>query len=167
MNGDITKQDTDCIVSVIPQNLEYRGSLNAAILEAAGGKLDEFVLENIFKPRPCDIYAVPGFDLPCKHILFAILPKWRSDFDRDERHLLTICRKAMEITRAMCLTSISFPALATGRGGYPAPKAARLIIQAVTERLDESFTEVRLVSPDENKWKAFHERLTALGWEEQ
>ncbi len=164
VQGDITKQKTDAIVSVLPQSLEYRGGLNAAILEAAGQKLDEFVLEHIFKPRPGDIYAVPSFNLPCKNIFFAILPKWTLGFDRDDRHLLLATRKAMEITRTMCLASVSFPPLAAGKHGYPPQKAARLIVQAILERLDENFDEVRIVSPDVEVLKLFYERLKPHGW---
>jgi O-acetyl-ADP-ribose deacetylase len=164
VQGDITRQRTDAIVSVLPQNLEYRGALNKAILAGAGEKLDEFVLEHIFKPRPGDIYAVPSFNLPCKNIFFAILPKWTSDFDRDDRHLLMACRKAMEITRTMCLNSVSFPPLASGKHGYPPAKAARLIVQAIMERIDDNFHEVRIVSPDIDILKLFYERLKPLGW---
>ncbi len=164
VQGDVTKQKTDAIVSVLPQSLEYRGALNQAILAGAGQKLDEFVLEHIFKPRPGDIYAVPAFNLPCKNIFFAILPKWTSDFDRDDKHLLMAARKAMEITRSMCLTSVSFPPLAAGKHGYPPQKAARLIVQAILERIDDNFKEVRIVSQDVEMLKLFYERLKPLGW---
>jgi O-acetyl-ADP-ribose deacetylase len=164
VHGDITKQDTDAIVSILPQSLEYGGELNAAILQAAGEKLDEFVLEHIYKPRSGDIYAVPGFNLPCKNILFAILPKWSSEFDREDKYLLNAVRKAMEITRTMCLTSVSFPPLATGKHGYPPQKAARLIVTAILDRIDENFKEVRIVCRTKEMHKVFHERLTGLGW---
>ena len=95
VHGDITKQHTDAIVSVLPQSLEYGGALNEAILAAAGHRLDDFLLEHIYKPRPGDIYAVPGFNLPCKNIFFAIMPKWSSEFDRQDKYLLTAVRKAM------------------------------------------------------------------------
>jgi O-acetyl-ADP-ribose deacetylase len=164
VHGDITAQDTHAIVSVLPHSLEYKGTLNTAILERAGEKLDEFVLEHIFKPCAGDIYAVPGFNLPCRHILFTILPKWTSEFDREDRHLLIACRKAMEITRAMCLSSVSFPLLAAGRKGYPPQKAVRLIVQAIVERLDDNFSEVRIVSQDEKTLGLFRKRLKGLGW---
>jgi O-acetyl-ADP-ribose deacetylase (regulator of RNase III) len=164
VQGDITRQRTDAIVSVLPHNLEYRGELNTSILEAAGQKLDEFVLEHIFQPRAGDIYAVPSFNLPSKHIFFAILPRWSSDFDREDKHLLIACRKAMEMTRTMCLSSVSFPPLAAGKHGYPAQKVARITLQAILERMDESFKEVRIVSKDVEILKLFYERLKPLGW---
>ncbi len=166
IKGDITQQNTDAIVSVIPQDLEYRGEINSAILRGAGQKLDEFVLEHIYRPRPADIYAVPGFNLPCKHIFFCVLPAWRSDLDRDDRHLVAVCRKAMEMARALCLKSIAFPPLAAGKHGYPKQKAARLMVQGIAERLDESLDEVRIVSPAGEALKFFAERLAAVGWKE-
>ena len=164
VQGDLTRQDTQAIVSVLPQNLEYKGRLNTAILAAAGEKLDEFVLENIFKPRPGDIYAVPGFNLPARHIFFCILPKWQSSFDREEKYLVNVSRKAMELARSMCLRSVAFPLLAAGKDGYPEAKAARLIVQGITERLDDSIEDVRLVCPEAGTLSLFQERLKAAGW---
>jgi O-acetyl-ADP-ribose deacetylase (regulator of RNase III) len=160
--GDIAKQDVDMIVTLLPLTLEYRGGINRAILEGAGEKLDEFVLENIYRPKPGDAYAAPGFNLPCKHIVFCIMPYWRTDFDRADRHLVNACRKAMETARQMSLSSIAFPALASGSKGYPPARAARLIIQGILERIDESFQEVRIVCTHEKSLKFFEERLTAL-----
>jgi len=78
VQGDIVTQAVDAIVTLIPKTLEYRGSLNQTILEAAGGGLDHFVLEHIVKPKVGDIYALPGFALPCQHIFFCVVPVWRA-----------------------------------------------------------------------------------------
>ncbi len=161
--GDITRQDADAIVSFLPQDLEYRGAINAAILAAAGQKMDDFVLEHIYRPRPGDVYAVPGFELPCKHILFGIMPVWRSDTDREDKHLLIACRRAMEMARVMSLSTIAFPPLASGRHGYPKARAARLMLQGIFERMDELIAEVRIVCPDEETLRIFSERLGAYG----
>ena len=164
VTGDITTQDVDGIITLIPQNLEYRGSINESILQAAGQRLDDFVLENIYRPRFGDVYAVPGFNMPCKHILFCIMPLRKTGFDREDKHLLIACRKAMEMARAMSLTRIAFPPLACGKKGYPRARAARLIIQAILERMDETLEEVRLVCPEDTTLKVFTDRLNAYGW---
>lgn len=159
--GDVTKQEADAIVSFLPQDLEYRGAVNASILAAAGQKMDEFMLEQIYKPRPGDVYAVPGFDLPCRHILFAIMPVWRTDIDREDKHLLIAARKTMEMARVMTLSSIAFPPLAMGRHGYPKPRGARLLLQGIAERMVKTIREVRIVCPDENTYNIFEERLAS------
>ena len=92
------------------------------------------------------------------------MPKWSSEFDRQDKYLLTAVRKAMETTRIMCLSSVSFAPLAAGKHGYPPQKAARLIISAILDRIDENFKEVRIVCRTKEVHHAFEERLTALGW---
>lgn len=164
VQGDITQQDTEAVLSLIPQDLEYRGEVNHALLEAAGEQLDEFILGNILEPRPGDVYAVPGFNLKCKHILFCVVPVWRTDFDRHDKYLLNACRKAIETLWEMSLTSLSIPPLGSGKHGYPKPRAARLIVQGVLDRIDENVEEVRLTCKKEETFKIFEERLRQVGW---
>lgn len=165
MQGDITKQDVDAIVILIPQTLEYSGSLNEAVQVACGHNLDEFILDNIYKPKVGEVYALPAFNLPTKHILVGVLPKFRTDFDMNPSYLSAVIRRVMELARCMLLTSIAFPPLASGRHGYPKAKAARLICQGITDRLEESFEDIRIVCPDEKGLGIFDGKLRILGWD--
>jgi O-acetyl-ADP-ribose deacetylase (regulator of RNase III) len=164
VRGDITHQDVDAVVTLMPQDLEYRGELNAALLRGAGEQLDRFLLDNIVKPRPGDIYAVPGFNLPCRHVFFCIVPRWRTDFDREDRELLNACRKAMEMARAMSLSSIAFPPLGSGAHGFPKKRAARLIVQGIVDRLNDDLQDVRIVCQTAETLGLFRERLWPMGW---
>src|SRR5262245_27765312 len=85
VEGDITRQKVDAIVTFLPLSLEYRGEINAGILVGAGEQLDKFILENIYKPKVGDVYTVPGFNLPCEHIFFCIVPIKRLDMDRPDK----------------------------------------------------------------------------------
>ncbi len=163
VEGDITAQEVDAVVSVIPQDLEYRGSLNDSLLEAAGEQLDDFILENVYKPRLGDVYAVPGFDLPCKFLIFSIVPVRDNDFDRVDRDLLGACRKALEMAKSMDLATVAFPPIVSGKNGFPKQRAARLIVRGIVERLDDSFKEVRIVCPDQRSHDIFKERLGVTG----
>lgn len=162
VEGDITRQKVDAIVTFIPQNLDYRGEINTAILAGAGQRLDEFVLENIFRPGVGDVYAVPGFDLPCKNIFFCVVPIRKTDIDRPDKYLINSVRKAMETASAMGLKTIAFPPLGAGQSGFPKPRAARLILQSISERLDGNFEEVRIVARTKKTLGAFRERLNAM-----
>jgi O-acetyl-ADP-ribose deacetylase len=164
VQGDLTAQDSDAIVTMIPHTLEYRGEINAAILKAAGTQLDNFLLENVYKARPGDVYAVPGFNMSCGHIFFCVVPHWQVDFDRHDKYLVNSCRKAMETARAMSLKNIAFPLLASGKHGYPKPRAARLILQGIVDRLDHTIEEVRLVCQSDKTLEIFRERLVQSGW---
>ncbi len=164
VQGSIAEQDVDAIISLIPQNLEYRGVINEALLKAAGEQLDQFVLENVYKPRVGDVYAMPGFGLPSEHVLFGITPDWRNDFDREDGHLLSVLRKTLELARRMGLQKIALPPLASGRNGFPKRRAARLIVQAIEDRLDEDFEEIRIACIADSTMRTFEERLRAIGW---
>lgn len=162
VQGDIAEQQVDCIASLLPTSLSISGSVNEAILAKAGQGLDAFILEHIYQPKPGDVYAVPGFDLPCRNILLAIRPKWQSDFEREDKHVIMSVRKIMVLAKCMLQTRIAFPPLASGKNGFPKQRAARLLIQGIVDRLDEPVSEVRIVCPDAETLGIYTERLNAF-----
>ncbi|MCB1592544.1 MAG: macro domain-containing protein [Alphaproteobacteria bacterium] len=164
VEGNIVDQEVDAVATVLPKNLEHIGSLNTALFNAAGSRLDEFILEHIYKPKVGDVYAVPGYNLKAGHVLIGIMPYFRTDFDKSDRHLTQCTRKIMELARTMGLRSIAFPPIAAGKKGYPKAKAARLIVQGIIDRLDPSFNEVRIVCPDRKTCMDFQHKLATVGW---
>lgn len=162
--GDICEQDVDAIVSILPQNLEYSGGINTSILQRAGNDMDDFILDNIYKPKIGDVYAVPGFNLPCRNIIIAVRPNWKNDFDREDKHLVMCIRKSVILSKCMLLKKIAFPPLASGKGGYGKGRAARLMVQAILDRLDDRNDEVRIVCNDQDTYNIYKERLIAKGW---
>lgn len=158
--GDITKQTgVDAIVSVIQANLDVSGSINQALIKAAGNDFDTFILDNIYKPKPGDVYVVPGFDLPVKNVIFVVTPNWKDEFDREDVHLLRCYRLSMKMAESMKIRRIAYPALATGGYGFPLERAARLAIRGIMERMTENFTEVRIICDNDKKFDAFTGRL--------
>ncbi len=165
VRGDITAQEVDAIFSLLPTSLDYQGAINQALLAAAGQQLDDFVLEHIFKPKQGDVYAVPGFDLSAKNIIFSFRPPWRNDFDREDKHLISSVRKAMVLAKCMLLRSIAIPPLgSSSRHGYGHKRAARLVLHGILDRLDPQFEEILIVCEDEENYNAYRERLAAIGW---
>lgn len=165
IQGDITTQDVDAIVIMISNRLEYSGKINGAVTAAAGHDLDEFILEHIYKPKAGEVYALPAFNLPAKHILVGITPHYRTEFDRRESDLSGVVRKVMELARCMLLTSIAFPPVMSGKHGFPKPKAARLICQGISDRMQDNFEEVRLVCDSPDVIEVFDRKLRVLGWD--
>ncbi len=165
IQGDVTTQSVDAIAMVIPQRLEFKGSINQSIMHASGHDLESFIKDNIYKPRIGDAYALPAFGLPAKHILLGIMPYYRTDFDREDGHLSGTVRRIMELARCMLLTSIAFPPVASGKRGFAKPKAARLISQGITERMQETFEDVRIVCQEEAMLEKFDQKLRSFGWE--
>lgn len=164
--GDVTQQgDVDAIVTTLPTDLDVGSTLNQSIIQAAGHDLDNFLLENIFKPRPGDVFPVPAFHLPVSHIFYVMTPPWRDGFDREDRDLLRCYRHAIETAIKMDLRRIAFPALATGkRCGFPADRAARLAIQGILDRISPALEEVRIVCRKPEIYETFKRRLQRMGW---
>lgn len=162
LQGNLAEQTVDAVVTLIPHTLEYRGALNAEILKKAGVRLDKFVLEHVVQPKSGDIYAVPGFDLPCRHIFFCVVPVWKDDFDRHEKHLLNATRKAIELAQDMGLKTMAFPPLGSGHRGFPKQRAVRLIVQGLEDRLDDRLEEVRITCLGDQTVCLFEERLKGL-----
>ena len=160
--GNIEDQDTEAVAIVVPRNLDFCGGINSSVAEAAGYDIDGFILENIYKPRPMEVYALPGGKLAARNILIGIMPYYRTEFDRQERDLGNVVRNIMELARCMLVSRIAIPPLASGNKVFPKRKATRLIVQGVMDRMHESMEEVRLVCPDEKTYDVFKERLSSF-----
>ena len=164
IQGDIAQQEVDAIAILISQKMEFRGGINSSVMQACGHNLDEFILDHIYKPKIGDVYALPAFDLPTKHIIVGVLPHFRTEFDMSDSHLSGVVRKIMELSRCMLLKTIAFPPLASGKHGYPPQKAARLVCQGITDRIDDSFEEIRIVCNDKQMLDIFDHKLRVVGW---
>lgn len=164
IRGDIAEVEADAIFSLLPHSLEYSGSINQGLFNSAGPQMDEFVLEHIYQPRIGDVYAVPGFNLLAKNIIFSFRPPWRNDFDREDKHLVSCVRKAMVLAKCMLLRKVAIPPLAAGKHGYGPRRSARLVLQGVMDRIDNQFEEVIIVCIDDVTYNAYRERLVAMGW---
>ena len=160
--GNIVDQEVDAIAMVVPRTLDFCGGINGAIGQAAGYDVDSFILENIYKPKAMEVYALPGGDLPAKNIFVGIMPYYRSDIDRQDRDISIIVRRIMELARCMLVSRIAIPPIASGGKVFPKKKAARLIVQGVMDRMYDGVEEVRFVCPDEKSFQAFDERLSSL-----
>lgn len=164
VRGNLAEQEVDALVSLIPYTLEHTGAINEALFEAAGPALDDFILEHIVKPKVGDVYAVPGFNLSARHVIYTFRPLWKDDFDREDKHVLAAVRKAMVLSKCMVLGRIAFPPLGAGKKEYGPARSARIVVQGILDRIDESFQEVRIVCDDDETYAAYRERLIKIGW---
>lgn len=163
VRGDLLAQKgVDAIVATLTPDLEHTGSLNRELFEVSGVLLDNFVLENIFQPRVGAVYAVPAFNLPMEHILFVVMTRWQTDFDRNDRDLIRAYRAIMRTAQEMGVKRVAVPVLGTGLGykAFPSQRAARLAVQTVAERFHAPVEEVRFVCNREDTYEAFVRALS-------
>ena len=124
------------------------------------------ILENIYRPRVGDVHVLPGYNLTVKNILIAVTPIWRAGIEGEDRDLLRCYRSLLEMADRMRLTSLAVPALGTGKNQFPVPRAARLALQAIRERMPESLQELRIVCSQKTVYDAFAERLRVMETEQ-
>ena len=132
-NGDICDLEVDAIVN--PANLSLWMSTGVGgALKRAGGDAIEFaaVRQAPVPPRRGDRHAGRA-TLAARAVIHAV------SLDRDRRTsgpvIEAAVRSAMARAREIGATSIAFPALGTGVGGFPLDEAARITVQTVRDEL--------------------------------
>lgn len=156
--------DVDAIVGSISPDLKAEGSLNQAIIAAAGEQIDDFILEHIFRPKAGDVFAVPPFNLPIPHIIYAVTPEWKDGIGNEDRDLTRCYRGIIHLAYLMKLKRIAIPAIGAGIGRYPIRRAARIGVQGIIDRMTDDIEEVRIVCNSRENYKAFFQTLIRYGW---
>jgi len=149
VQGDITLQNTDAIVTAANESLMGGGGVDGAIHRAAGRRLADAGAA-IGPCEPGDAKATPAFDLnpPVKHVIHTVGPIWEGG-DYDEAEVLASCyRRCLAIADELGAKSIAFPAIATGVYGFPADEAARIAIGTLRSS-PTGVEEIRLVAFDQ------------------
>ncbi len=141
--GDITRQDTDAIVSAANALLLGGGGVDGAIHKAAGPRLLE-ACRSLKKTLPGGVLSAGGavltggFDLPARFVIHCVGPIYAEHTPEQAGVLLGRCyREALAIARREGLSSITFPSISTGVYGYPVEAAAKIALKAVHDAVRE------------------------------
>jgi O-acetyl-ADP-ribose deacetylase len=136
-NGDICDLEVDAIVNAANLSLWMSTGVGGA-LKRAGGDTIEF---SAVRQAPVPLggaVVTPAGRLAAKWVIHAV------SLDRERRTsgpiIEAAVRSAMARAREIGATSLAFPALGTGVGGFPLDEAARITVDTVRTELDESPT---------------------------
>ena len=103
----------------------------------------------------------PG-NLPCKRVIHAVGPRWRSssalNCEQELKNCVTNCFDQLEIEG---FRSIAIPPISTGVFGFPIDRAAQVVIQAIMSRDGENKLPAKVVLID-NKQGSLHLYKTYL-----
>ncbi|MER7576891.1 macro domain-containing protein [Streptomyces sp. NPDC126514] len=149
VQGDITLQDTDAIVTAANESLMGGGGVDGAIHRAAGRRLADAGAA-IGPCEPGNAMATPAFDLnpPVKHVIHTVGPVWEGG-DYGEAEVLASCyRRCLEVADELGARSVAIPAIATGVYGFPAEEAAQIAV-ATLRSSSTSVEHVRLIAFDQ------------------
>ena len=136
-NGDICDLEVDAIVNAANLSLWMSTGVGGA-LKRAGGDSIEFAAVRQAPVSLGESIVTPAGKLAAKAVIHAV------SLDRDRRTsgpvIEAAVRSAMARAREIGATSIAFPALGTGVGGFPLDEAARITVETVREELAVSPT---------------------------
>ena len=134
-NGDICELEVDAIVN--PANLSLWMSTGVGgALKRAGGDEIEFAAVRQAPVALGESIVTTAGTLAARAVIHAV------SLDRVRRTSATIIeaavRSAMARAREIDATSVAFPALGTGVGGFPLEDAARITVDTVRDELERS-----------------------------
>ena len=134
-NGDICDLEVDAIVNAANLSLWMSTGVGGA-LKRAGGDAIEFAAVRQAPVPLGGAIVTPAGNLAAKVVIHAV------SLDRDRRTsgpvIEAAVRSAMARAREIGATSVAFPALGTGVGGFPIDEAAQITVDAVRDELDGS-----------------------------
>ena len=167
LHGDLTEQRVDAIVNAANIHLQHGGGVAGAISSRGGPDIqaesDRWVRQHgtLTHDRPA---VTSGGNLPCKYVIHAVGPIYGQGSD-DEK-LAAAVTGALRQADQLGLASIAIPAISTGIFGFPKPRAAQVILSAISRYFvatsSTSLRLVRLVLIDRPTLEAF-----AQAWDAQ
>ena len=131
-NGDICDLEVDVIVNAANLSLWMSSGVGGALKRAGGDEIEFAAVRQAPVPLGESIVTTAG-SLAARAVIHAV------SLDRERRTsgpvIAAAVRSAMTRAREIRATSIAFPALGTGVGGFPLDEAARITVQAVRDEL--------------------------------
>ncbi|AQG97570.1 RNase III inhibitor [Burkholderia sp. KK1] len=134
LKADITTLDVDAIVNAANTSLLGGGGVDGAIHRKAGkGLLRE--CETLGGCETGDAKITGGHDLPAKHVIHAVGPRW-SGGHKNEAELLANCyRRSLQLAEDAGCKSIAFPAISCGIYRFPVEEAVPIAVRTVIDTL--------------------------------
>jgi O-acetyl-ADP-ribose deacetylase (regulator of RNase III) len=136
-NGDICDLEVDAIVNAANLSLWMSTGVGGALKRAGGDSIEFAAVRQAPVPLGGAI-VTPAGNLAAKAVIHAV------SLDRERRTSRLVIeaavRSAMARAREIGATSIAFPALGTGVGGFPLEEAAQVTVETVRDELKDSPT---------------------------
>jgi O-acetyl-ADP-ribose deacetylase (regulator of RNase III) len=152
--GDITEQSVDAIVNAANSALILGAGVAGAIREKGGPTIQEEC--NAIGAIDVGSSAITGAgDLPAKFVVHAAgIPPGGS---ADEQSVRACVRASLALAAERGLSSIAFPAIGAGIGGFSMQRCAEISLEEARSHLagDTSLQEIRFVLFGEPAYRLF------------
>ncbi|HEX9781204.1 MAG TPA: O-acetyl-ADP-ribose deacetylase [Opitutaceae bacterium] len=135
LQGDITKLAVDAIVNAANETLLGGGGVDGAIHRAAGPGLRE-ECARLGGCSPGEAKITAGHDLPARHVIHTVGPRWRGGGAGEEETLAACYRNSLALAEMRGLETMAFPSISTGVFGFPIERAAPIALRNTLEWLE-------------------------------
>jgi O-acetyl-ADP-ribose deacetylase (regulator of RNase III) len=128
VKGDISSTEVDAVVNAANNHL-WMGAGVAGTLKRRGGQEIE---EEAVKKGPIpvgDAVETGAGALPARYVIHAAV--MGQDLRTDEKIIRKATRSVLELAESLGVTSVAFPALGTGVGGFPLKRCAQVMLEEV------------------------------------
>jgi len=159
--GDISAQATDAVVNAANNHL-WMGSGVAGAIKAKGGEEIEREAMKLGPIEPGQAVTTTAGKLRARYCIHAAA--MGQDLATSADLIAKATRSSLAEAARLGLDSISFPALGTGVGGFPAEACARLMIAAALahNRTSPKLGSVAFVLRDEPAFSSFTDALRSV-----
>ena len=158
--GDITDQATDAIVNAANNHLWMGGGVAGAIKRLGGQQIEDEAVA--LGPIPVGEAVVTGAGrLKARYVIHAA--GMGQDLRTSAEIIRTVILNALARAAEHGMTSVAFPTIGTGVGGFPLAESARIMLDAAIEHVhaDTSVTHLRFVLFGEDAYRTVAELLIA------
>ncbi|NIS80592.1 MAG: macro domain-containing protein [Anaerolineales bacterium] len=159
-HGDLTEEKVDAIVNAANAHLAHGGGVAGAIVRKGGKQIqvesDAWVRDHgrISHERPA---ITSAGSLPCDYVIHVVGPKWGEGNEDQKLHAAVTGGLTLAGERGM--KSLALPAISTGIFGFPKERAAKIILDAISDFLSAqpqaSLQDIRLTLIDEPSVQIF------------
>ncbi|MFA6357536.1 MAG: macro domain-containing protein [Candidatus Omnitrophota bacterium] len=143
MLGDITEQEVDAVVNAANNKLLMGGGVAGAIKKKGG----QIIEDEAIKDGPIEIgqaIATGAGKLKAKYVIHAAT--MGMDFKTDEIKIRNACRSSLDLAGKLKISSIIFPALGCGTGGFPLLASAKIMAQELLKDLRQEKSGLKEVT---------------------
>ena len=156
VQGDITQQDVDAIVNAANNHLWMGAGTAGAIVRAGGREIEDEAIRQAPIEVGEAIVTGPG-SLSCRHVIHAAA--MGQDLLTSAAKIRASTDNALKRAEELGLSSIAFPALGTGVGGFDYTEAAQIMLAEAASHSGgaRSLRTVRFVLFDQHAYEAFQQ----------